>query len=270
MFIGHFAEQEATDGKPSPPSEGQEMAWGWGWGGGHFPEQEVTYREPAPPSADEEMALGTKPIASEIFDKPSIPYESLTDDHSAERSSGSDTNRSEPTQETEESGRSFDALEAASASRIHKRELEQARVNRRSRANKATKAGEPRTPEVDLSLVLGMERTLFAALNNSWLLALGGVGLMSVGNGDKRATLGGVVILGAGIISAMVAFIMHATRINQLANNRTSNYSHSFIWGLLVVFMTLSTLGLELYFGIMYPYLQREKEVTIVGGVDGL
>ena len=240
---------------------------------GHLPAQEATDGKPFPPSADEEMALDTTPIASEIFDEPAIPYESLTDDHSAARSSGSDTNRSEPTQETEESGRSFDALEAASTSRIHKRDLEQARVNRRSRANKATKAGsykKPRTPELDLSLVLGMERTLFAALNNAWLLALGGVGLMSVGNGDKRATWGGVVILMAGIISAMVAFIMHATRINQLANNRTSHYSHSFIWGSLVVFMTLSTLGLELYFGMMYPYLQREKEVTIVGGVDGL
>ena len=152
---------------------------------GHLPPQEATDGKPFPPSADEEMALGTTPIASEIFDEPTIPYESLTDDHSAARSSGSDTNRSEPTQETEESGRSFDT------SRIHKRDLEQARVNRRSRANKATKAGsykKPRTPELDLSLVLGMERTLFAALNNAWLLALGGVGLMSVGNGDRRAT----------------------------------------------------------------------------------
>ena len=42
------------------------------------------------------------------------------------------------------------------------------------------------------SLILGMERTLFAALNNAWLLAIGGIGLMSVGSGDERATLGGM------------------------------------------------------------------------------
>ena len=240
---------------------------------GHLPAQEATDGKPFPPSADEEMALDTTPIASEIFDEPAIPYESLTDDHSAARSSGSDTNRSEPTQETEESGRSFDALEAASTSRIHRRDLEQARVNRRSRANKATKAGsykKPRTPELDLSLVLGMERTLFAALNNAWLLALGGVGLMSVGNGDRRATNGGIVILMGGIISAIVAFIMHAVRISELKTQKTSQLSHSIVWATLIASLTLSTLGLELYFGIMYPYLQREKEVTIVGGVDGL
>lgn len=234
---------------------------------GHLPPQEATDGKPFPPSADEEMALGTTPIASEIFDEPTIPYESLTDDHSAARSSGSDTNRSEPTQETEESGRSFDT------SRIHKRDLEQARVNRRSRANKATKAGsykKPRTPELDLSLVLGMERTLFAALNNAWLLALGGVGLMSVGNGDRRATNGGIVILIGGIISAVVAFIMHAVRISELKTQKPSQLSHSIVWATLIASLTLSTLGLELYFGMMYPYLQREKEVTIVGGVDGL
>merc|ERR1740136_543383 len=50
------------------------------------------------------------------------------------------------------------------------------------------------------SLILGMERTLFAALNNAWLLAIGGVGLMSVG--QDRANYVGVVILSLGAVCA--------------------------------------------------------------------
>ena len=48
----------------------------------------------------------------------------------------------------------------------------------------------------DLSLVTGLERTFFAALNNVSLIVLTGVGLMMVGNGDKTATGSGISMLG--------------------------------------------------------------------------
>ena len=205
------------------------------------------------------VATRNEKLSDDVFDDEVLEFRRTTDPHN---SYATDSEATEPTKSPSVSKLSLTSSRLTSSS---DGDVE----NRAPKYGRRGKKKAPRKPD-NLALLLGMERTLFAALNNAWLLALGGVGLMSVGNGDKRATWGGVVILMAGIISAMVAFIMHATRINQLANNRTSHYSHSFIWGSLVVFMTLSTLGLELYFGMMYPYLQREKEVTIVGGVDGL
>ena len=115
----------------------------------------------------------------------------------------------------------------------------------------------------DPSLILGMERTLFAALNNAWLVSLGGIGLMSVGSGDMRATYGGIAMLIGGVISAVMAFGMHFWRILQLQNRQTFRYAHTIFWSSMIAAMTVVTLILEMYFGICYPYLQREKAVSI-------
>jgi uncharacterized membrane protein YidH (DUF202 family) len=116
---------------------------------------------------------------------------------------------------------------------------------------------------VDASLILSMERTLFAALNNAWLLAIGGIGLMSVGNDDTRATNLGIVILIGGIIGAIMAYGMHFWRVEQLKKKQAFRYSHSIFWTSMIASMTVATLILEMYFGILHPYLQREKAVTI-------
>lgn len=118
---------------------------------------------------------------------------------------------------------------------------------------------------VDPSIVLSLERTLFAALNNAWLLAIGGVGLMSVGHGDQNAKNAGIAILVGGIVSALMAFGMHMFRVVQLRKNMSFCYSQSLFWASIIALMTLVTLLLELNFGVMYPYLQREKTVTIAG-----
>ena len=113
------------------------------------------------------------------------------------------------------------------------------------------------------SLVLGMERTLFAALNNAWLLSIGGIGLMSVGNDDNRATRGGVFILFARIMCAAMAYMMHIWRISQLRASKQFDFSHTIYWSSTIAALTIVTLSLELYFGILHPYLDREKAVTI-------
>jgi len=70
---------------------------------------------------------------------------------------------------------------------------------------------------LDLTLILGLERTLFAALNNAWLLAIGGIGLMSVGSDDNRANNAGIIILCGGIISSLIAYGMHFLRVWQVS-----------------------------------------------------
>mmetsp|Transcript_20796 Transcript_20796/g.27597 ORF Transcript_20796/g.27597 Transcript_20796/m.27597 type:complete len:192 (+) Transcript_20796:154-729(+) len=118
----------------------------------------------------------------------------------------------------------------------------------------------------DASLILGAERTLFAALNNSWLLAIAGIGLMSVGSNDNRATHGGVCVLSLGITSAIVAHGMHIRRCKQIRfTEGLLPFSESMIWSTVIAAWAVVALGMELYFGILHPYLDREKAVTIVG-----
>lgn len=121
---------------------------------------------------------------------------------------------------------------------------------------------------ISLELVLAMERTLFAALNNAWLLTLGGVGLMSVG--VEAATRIGVVVLAGGIVAAVTAFITHWMRFRSLLQSTSFRPNSSVVFVAVFFLLTIATLVLELYYGIQYPYLERAQKVAMssVGGVD--
>eukprot|EP00957_Ditylum_brightwellii_P190483 14499519-Ditylum_brightwellii.AAC.1 len=96
---------------------------------------------------------------------------------------------------------------------------------------------------------------------------------MSVGNNDNRATHGGVCVLSLGITSAIVAHGMHIRRCKQIRfNEGLLPFSESIIWSSVIAAWTVVALGMELYFGILHPYLEREKAVTIAGttGNSGL
>lgn len=86
---------------------------------------------------------------------------------------------------------------------------------------------------------------------------------MSVGHGDQHATRGGIVILVGGILSAMIAYGMHFLRLKQIAGSKPFPNAHSSLWAMMIASMTVATLSIEVYFGILYPYLNREKAVTI-------
>ena len=108
----------------------------------------------------------------------------------------------------------------------------------------------------DFALVLGMERTLFAALNNSWLIAVAGIALMSVGQ-DERATRGGIGIVILSIISVLLALYMHCVRIWQIRNDKALHFYSTIGWSVGVAILSFIALILELYFGIVYPYHSR-------------
>mmetsp|Transcript_31819 Transcript_31819/g.32071 ORF Transcript_31819/g.32071 Transcript_31819/m.32071 type:complete len:104 (-) Transcript_31819:71-382(-) len=75
--------------------------------------------------------------------------------------------------------------------------------------------------------------------------------------------VGGVFILVAGIICASMAYIMHIWRISQVKASKEFDFSHTMYWSSMIAALTIVTLSLELYFGILHPYLDREKAVTI-------
>ena len=117
--------------------------------------------------------------------------------------------------------------------------------------------------QADISLILGAERTLFAAINNAWLLAIGGIGLMSVGNGDERATKGGIFIVASAVVCTVIAYMMHVWRVQRMKSGKSFSYFSTIFWISMIAALTLLTLILELYFGVLHPYLDREKAVTI-------
>ena len=121
---------------------------------------------------------------------------------------------------------------------------------------------------MSLELVLSMERTLFAALNNAWLLTLGGVGLMSVG--VEAATRIGAVVLAGGVVAAVTAFVIHWMRFRSLLQSKSFRPNSSVVFVAVFFFLTIATLVLELYYGIQYPYLERAQKVAMskVDGVD--
>ena len=137
-----------------------------------------------------------------------------------------------------------------------------------SRATLLSNRTKATVTAVDASLILGLERTLFASLNNAWLMSLGGVGFMSVG--DQTATRFGIAILCASIIMATLAFTMHFIRLNQIRTPYAGlQYSHTILWVGAIMCLFLLILVLELSFGVLHPYLQRTKAVSITNSTQG-
>ena len=121
-------------------------------------------------------------------------------------------------------------------------------------------------PLLDPSLILSMERTLFSALNVSWLFALGGIGLMAIGNDDASAMRSGITMIACSMVIVAVSFCMHLLRLYQLRTGNTKNFSgvtSTVVWTGLVSILLFSFLMCELYYGIQYPYLQRTASVSI-------
>jgi len=63
---------------------------------------------------------------------------------------------------------------------------------------------------------------------------------------------------------------MHVWRVEQIKKRITKiRFSHTVIWTSIVVSLSVAALVLELYFGILYPYLDRENAVKISDGDEG-
>lgn len=129
---------------------------------------------------------------------------------------------------------------------IHPSNIDGSRHNSNSKHELAiTKDGEPTT--LDPSLIMGAERTLFAALNNAWLLSICGVGFMSLGNNEQHQ--GGIALLLFGILSAVLAFSMHFMRMTLLKHKKPFELHHTLLWAGAIAALTLMAFAMELYFG---------------------
>ena len=119
------------------------------------------------------------------------------------------------------------------------------------------------TKQPDHNLILSLERTLFAALNNAWLLAMGGAGLMSVGHNDPTPLIGGIVLVVMAIFVVTSALLIHGSRVYRIKTGRSFQYSQSLLWVAFIGITTLVTMSFTLYYGIVYPFLQRTAAVEV-------
>lgn len=116
---------------------------------------------------------------------------------------------------------------------------------------------------IDPSVTLSLERTLYAALQHSWMLALGGIGLMSVGENKRVPTSLGIMMLTISMISVVGALVMHYIRLFQIKSGTTFKFWQTALFTSLITLCVLITLALELYFGVLYPYLRRAMSVQV-------
>ena len=118
---------------------------------------------------------------------------------------------------------------------------------------------------IDGSLILSMERTLYAALNQAWMLVLCGIGLMSIGaaNNSIPDELG-FYIIAAAIVFAVGNYVVHVSRLHAFSNGRPLRGLVSIVWTGMLVAVIVGALILELHYAVLYPYLERAKAVEIL------
>ena len=121
---------------------------------------------------------------------------------------------------------------------------------------------------INSNLILALERTFFSSLNNAWLLALGGIGLLCVGK-NEIAIHGGVIMITGSIMLIMLSTMFHFNRARQIENGIDTNwFTQTKVWAAITCGLTLIVLTMEIYFALKFPYLDRTWSVKVGEGAD--
>jgi len=117
---------------------------------------------------------------------------------------------------------------------------------------------------VDPSLLFGMERTLYSAINVGMLVVMFGFGLMMVDNSDVHGFfVQGCIIAVAGLAFIGCSWLTHCSRMWMLSEGRPVTTRNSAAWTGVLVFLVFVCIGIELYYGYKYPYMQRSMPVDL-------
>jgi hypothetical protein len=121
---------------------------------------------------------------------------------------------------------------------------------------------------INSNLILALERTFFSSLNNAWLLAFGGVGLLCVGK-NEVAIHGGVIMITGSLMLIMLSTMFHFNRARQIENGIDTNwFAQTKVWAAITCGLTLVVLSMEIYFALKFPYLDRTWSVKVGEGAD--
>lgn len=132
---------------------------------------------------------------------------------------------------------------------------------RKGRADRTDAVGEK--TGVDSSLVLGAERTLYAAQQMGWNVIFVGIGLMMVTEADEVPNMAGMASIVGGIAFIFASWLIHLKRLRDFSVHRHVSLVMSGTWTFVCAFLFTIAVGIELYFAVIYPYLMRTKQVEI-------
>mmetsp|Transcript_4458 Transcript_4458/g.11156 ORF Transcript_4458/g.11156 Transcript_4458/m.11156 type:complete len:259 (+) Transcript_4458:156-932(+) len=120
---------------------------------------------------------------------------------------------------------------------------------------------------MDPSLLMGMERTLFSALNVGTLVIIMGLGLMAVGKTEVVGTdpnTQGIFLSTAGIVFCVGSYIMHMWRIHRLICGKVLARFDSQLWAGALTALIVFAFTAEVYYALRYPMLERSAAVEII------
>jgi len=128
--------------------------------------------------------------------------------------------------------------------------------------------------EIDLldpSMVFSMERTVLSAYNQSFQLMMVGGGIMAVQNAhearnDARPVQIGFIFFFSGAMYGAMSLYFHLRRMHVLKHGDNGLYNwhgSSIIWMTFLGLFLIVGLSIEIYFAILFPYIDRAKSVEI-------
>jgi hypothetical protein len=127
------------------------------------------------------------------------------------------------------------------------------------------------TPDIDPSLLFGMERTLYSAVNVGALVIMFGFGLMMVSPAHfQQYYIQGCIIAVAGLTFIGCSWLNHFMRMRILSQGGQVTICNSAAWTGCLMFLMCVCVCLELYYGYTHPYMERSMPVDVNNPNSGL
>jgi len=128
-------------------------------------------------------------------------------------------------------------------------------------------AGGEIKPHIDPSLLFGMERTLFSALNLGVMGTFFGFGLMMVSlqnEEEKKAFFAqGCAIVSFCLLYMVSCWLTHAYRMQMLRRGQPVGHGSSIVWTASLMCLMCLCIFLELYYSGKFPYMERSMPVDV-------
>jgi len=124
---------------------------------------------------------------------------------------------------------------------------------------------DPMSPRpIDPSLLFGMERTFYSAINVGTLVIFFGFGLMMIDTSDAhRFFAQGCIIVVAGLVYIGCSWLTHCSRMRMLSRGQKVTIRNSAVWTGCLACLLCVCIALELYYSYKYPYMERSTPVDV-------
>jgi len=122
-------------------------------------------------------------------------------------------------------------------------------------------AGEIK-PHIDATLLFGMERTFYSALNVTVTLVFFGLGLMMVSNINRKEFFAqGCTMASFCLLYMVFSWVTHLHRMQMLRRGQPVSIVNSIVYTSCLVCLICLVIAIELFYANKYPYMARSEPV---------